>query len=305
MKFEAACSSYLDQLRIERGLSSNSISSYARDLQKFEAFLQVKNRDFETLSPQDLTDFEVSLKSLGLALSSINRTLSAVKGFYKYASLEFDIANPTLEIASAKIARKLPKALSVEEVTKLIESAKREGDPVSLRDFAILELLYSSGGRVSEIVGVNTSDISISKTADGDVTVLKLRGKGSKERLVPLGKFAVAAIEDYFTRTRPALAAKNSKSEPALFLNARGKRLSRQSAWQIVLNAAVATGLEGRVSPHVFRHSYATHLLDGGADIRVVQELLGHSSVTTTQIYTLITIDKVRETYSTAHPRAK
>ena len=305
MKFEAARSSYLDQLRIERGLSSNSISSYSRDLQKFEAFLQASNRDFERLNPQDLTDFEVSLKSLGLALSSINRTLSAVKGFYKYVSLEFDISNPTLEIVSAKIARKLPKALSVEEVTKLIESAKREGDAMSLRDFAILELLYSSGGRVSEIVGVNTADISISKTADGDVTVLKLRGKGSKERLVPLGKFAVAAIEDYFTRTRPALAAKNSKSEPALFLNARGKRLSRQSAWQIVLDAAVATGLEGKVSPHVFRHSYATHLLDGGADIRVVQELLGHSSVTTTQIYTLITIDKVRETYSTAHPRAK
>jgi len=305
MKFEEARSSYLDQLRIERGLSSNSISSYARDLQKFESFIHSKKLDFDRLSPQDLTEFEVSLKSLGLALSSINRTLSAVKGFYKYASPEFDIANPTLEIVSAKIARKLPKALSVDEVTKLIESAKREGDPISLRDFAILELLYSSGGRVSEIVGVNTADISISKTADGDVTVLKLRGKGSKERLVPLGKFAVAAIEDYFTRTRPALAAKNSKSEPALFLNARGKRLSRQSAWQIVLDAAIATGLEGRVSPHVFRHSYATHLLDGGADIRVVQELLGHSSVTTTQIYTLITIDKVRETYSTAHPRAK
>jgi integrase/recombinase XerD len=169
----------------------------------------------------------------------------------------------------------------------------------------MLELLYSSGGRVSEIVGVNTGDISVTQTNDGDVTVLKLRGKGSKERLVPLGKFAVAAIEDYFTRTRPALAAKNSKSESALFLNVRGKRLSRQSAWQIVLDAAIATGLEGKVSPHVFRHSYATHLLDGGADIRVVQELLGHSSVTTTQIYTLITIDKVRETYSTSHPRAK
>jgi integrase/recombinase XerD len=305
MKFEAARSSYLDQLRIERGLSSNSISSYARDLAKFEAFLLDSSKDFATLSVQDLTDFEVSLKAMGLALSSINRTLSAVKGFYKYASLEFDIANPTLEIVSAKIARKLPKALSVDEVTSLIESAKREGDPISLRDFAMLELLYSSGGRVSEIVGINTSDISVTQTNDGDVTVLKLRGKGSKERLVPLGKFAVAAIEDYFTRTRPALAAKNSKSEPALFLNARGKRLSRQSAWQIVLDAAVATGLEGKVSPHVFRHSYATHLLDGGADIRVVQELLGHSSVTTTQIYTLITIDKVRETYSTSHPRAK
>lgn len=305
MNFETARSSYLDQLRIERGLSTNSIASYARDLAKFENFLISTHRNFAELSPQDLTDFEVALKSTGLALSSINRTLSAVKGFYKYASLEFDIPNPTLEIVSAKIARKLPKALSVDEVTKLIKSAKREGDPISLRDFAILELLYSSGGRVSEIVGVNTGDISISKTDDGDVTVLKLKGKGSKERLVPLGKFAVAAIEDYFTRTRPALAAKNSKSEPALFLNARGKRLSRQSAWQIVLDAARATGLEGKVSPHVFRHSYATHLLDGGADIRVVQELLGHSSVTTTQIYTLITIDKVRETYSTAHPRAK
>lgn len=305
MKFEAARSSYLDQLRIERGLSSNSISSYARDLTKFELFLESSRKEFSKLTTQDLTDFEVSLKAMGLALSSINRTLSAVKGFYKYASLEFDISNPTLEIVSAKIARKLPKALSVDEVTTLIESAKREGDPISLRDFAILELLYSSGGRVSEIVGVNTGDISVTQTNDGDVTVLKLRGKGSKERLVPLGKFAVAAIEDYFTRTRPALAAKNSKSEPALFLNARGKRLSRQSAWQIVLDAAVATGLEGKVSPHVFRHSYATHLLDGGADIRVVQELLGHSSVTTTQIYTLITIDKVRETYSTAHPRAK
>jgi integrase/recombinase XerD len=305
MKFEAARSSYLDQLRIERGLSSNSISSYARELNKFEEFLANSHKDFAQLSPQDLTDFEVSLKARGLALSSSNRTLSAVKGFYKYASLEFDVLNPTLEIVSAKIARKLPKALSVDEVTRLIESAKREGDPISLRDFAILELLYSSGGRVSEIVGVNTSDISISQTADGDVTTLKLRGKGSKERLVPLGKYAVAALEDYFTRTRPSLAAKNSKSEAALFLNSRGKRLSRQSAWQIVLDAAVATGLEGRVSPHVFRHSYATHLLDGGADIRVVQELLGHSSVTTTQIYTLITIDKVRESYSTAHPRAK
>ena len=305
MKFEAARSSYLDQLRIERGLSSNSISSYARDLNKFAEFLANSRKDFAKLSPQDLTDFEVSLKARGLALSSSNRTLSAVKGFYKYAGLVFDISNPTLEIVSAKIARKLPKALSVDEVTKLIESAKREGDPISLRDFAILELLYSSGGRVSEIVGVNTSDISISQTADGDVTTLKLRGKGSKERLVPLGKFAVSALEDYFTRTRPSFAAKNSKSEAALFLNSRGKRLSRQSAWQIVLDAAVATGLEGRVSPHVFRHSYATHLLDGGADIRVVQELLGHSSVTTTQIYTLITIDKVRESYSTAHPRAK
>jgi len=305
MNFEAARSSYLDQLRIERGLSGNSVSAYARDLGKFSDFLTSPKKNFEELTSQDLTDFEVWLKSKRLAPTSINRTLSAVKGFYKYANLEFGISNPTLEIVSGKIPRKLPKALSIDEITRLIDSAKREGDPISLRDFSMLELLYSSGARVSEIVGVNTSDISISQTNDGDVTVLKLRGKGSKERIVPLGKFAVAALEDYFTRTRPGLAAKNSKSEPALFLNSRGKRLSRQSAWQIVLDAAVATGLVGKVSPHVFRHSYATHLLDGGADIRVVQELLGHSSVTTTQIYTLITIDKVRESYSTAHPRAK
>ena len=305
MNFEAARSSYLDQLRIERGLSANSVSAYARDLGKFSDFLTSPKKNFEELTSQDLTDFEVWLKSTRLAPTSINRTLSAVKGFYKYAHLEFGISNPTLEIVSRRIPRKLPKALPIDEITGLINSAKREGDPISLRDFAMLELLYSSGARVSEIVGVNTSDISITQTNDGDVTVLKLRGKGSKERIVPLGKFAVAALEDYFTRTRPSLAAKNSKNEPALFLNSRGRRLSRQSAWQIVLDAAVATGLVGKVSPHVFRHSYATHLLDGGADIRVVQELLGHSSVTTTQIYTLITIDKVRESYSTAHPRAK
>jgi len=305
MNFEAARSSYLDQLRIERGLSSNSVSAYARDLGKFSDFLTTPKKNFEALTAQDMTDFEVWLKSRKLALSSINRTLSAVKGFYKYAHREFGISNPTLEIVSGKIPRKLPKALSIDEITRLIESAKHEGDPISLRDFAMLELLYSSGARVSEIIGVNTSDISVSKTNDGDVTVLKLRGKGSKERMVPLGRFAVAALEDYFTRTRPALTAKNPKNEVALFLNSRGRRLSRQSAWQIVLDAAVAAGLKGKVSPHVFRHSYATHLLDGGADIRVVQELLGHSSVTTTQIYTLITIDKVRESYSTSHPRAK
>jgi len=305
MNFEAARSSYLDQLRIERGLSSNSVSAYARDLGKFSDFLTTPTKNFEALTAQDMTDFEVWLKSRKLALSSINRTLSAVKGFYKYAHREFGISNPTLEIVSGKIPRKLPKALSIDEITRLIESAKHEGDPISLRDFAMLELLYSSGARVSEIIGVNTSDISVSKTNDGDVTVLKLRGKGSKERMVPLGRFAVAALEDYFTRTRPALTARNPKNEVALFLNSRGRRLSRQSAWQIVLDAAVAAGLKGKVSPHVFRHSYATHLLDGGADIRVVQELLGHSSVTTTQIYTLITIDKVRESYSTSHPRAK
>ena len=304
MKFESAKSSYLDQLRIERGLSSNSIASYSRDLAKLERFLVQSKRDYTKLSTGDITEFSVFLKGEGLSLSSVNRSISGIKGFYKYLALESGLTDPTTDISSAKLPRKLPKALTIDEVTRLIESAEREGDPISLRDKAILELLYSTGARVSEIIGLNVVDFSLSSTSDGDVHIVKVKGKGSKERLVPLGKFAVVAVENYLTRVRPALSEKNSKSEGALFLNSRGKRLSRQSAWQVVLDAAQATGLSGKVSPHVFRHSFATHLLDGGADIRVVQELLGHSSVTTTQIYTLVTIDKVREAYSTAHPRA-
>ena len=304
MNFESAKSSYLDQLRIERGLSSNSIASYSRDLAKLERFLVQSKRDYTKLSTSDITEFSVFLKGEGLSLSSVNRSISGIKGFYKYLALESGLTDPTTDITSTKLPRKLPKALTIDEVTRLIESAEREGDPISLRDKALLELLYSTGARVSEIIGLNVVDFSLSSTSDGDVHIVKVKGKGSKERLVPLGKFAVAAVENYLTRVRPALSEKNSKSEGALFLNSRGKRLSRQSAWQVVLDAAQATGLTGKVSPHVFRHSFATHLLDGGADIRVVQELLGHSSVTTTQIYTLVTIDKVREAYSTAHPRA-
>ncbi len=305
MNFETAKSNYLNHLRIERGLAENTLQSYERDLRKLGEYLKANRLNFDQLKSDDIVNFEVSLKSAKLSLSSINRTISSLKGFYKYVSIESSVDNPMLESLTHKLPRKLPKALSIDEVTKLIESAKREGDPASPRDYAILELLYSTGARVSEIIGIDTTDISISKLVDGEVSVLKLKGKGSKERFVPLGKYAISAIDDYLVRSRPALAEKNSKGTTALFLNSRGGRLSRQSAWQIVLDAADATGLSGRVSPHVFRHSYATHLLDGGADIRVVQELLGHSSVTTTQIYTLITIDKVRESYSSAHPRAK
>jgi len=305
MKFELAQGNFLDYLRIERGLAANSISAYGRDLSKFSDYLQERNLQYQTLTSEEIVLFTAFLKGQGLSPASVNRTISGVKTFYKYASREYAINNPMGEIERAKLARKLPKALTVSEILSLIDSAVREGDPISLRDHAILELMYGSGARVSEIVGLNTSDISTAQTDDGEIQTLKLRGKGSKERLVPLGGFAQRALSDYLVRLRPILSTKQSKSTSALFLNSRGSRLSRVSAWQIVSDAADRAGLKGKISPHVFRHSYATHLLDGGADIRVVQELLGHSSVTTTQIYTLVTIDKVREAYASAHPRAR
>ncbi len=300
-----AIATYLDHLRIERGLSTNSVESYRRDLTKFENYLRDRALEFSTLSESDISHVIGELSIGGLSTSSINRFLSSLKGFYKYCALEYQVVNPMIDIAQFKIARKLPKALSISEISLLIESASNPADPASLRDRAILEVLYGTGARVAELVGIDTSDISKDLFDGEEITILKLRGKGSKERLVPLGKFAIEALDNYLVRLRPALLAKNSQNNRALFLNARGTRLSRQSAWSTVLKAAEATGLQGRVSPHVFRHSYATHLLDGGADIRVVQELLGHASVTTTQIYTLVTIDKVRESYSLAHPRSK
>jgi integrase/recombinase XerD len=299
-----AIATYLDHLRIERGLSANSISSYSRDLTKFHNLLIDNSLDFSSLKESDVSTLVGKLSLAGLAPTSINRFLSSIKGFYKYAALEYQISNPMGDIAQFKVARKLPKALSVDEISRLIESTNNPLEPTLLRDRAILEILYGTGARVAELVGLDIHDISKDILDDEEITIIKLRGKGSKERLVPLGKFALAALEDYLVRLRPALLAKNSQNERALFLNARGTRLTRQSAWTTVLKAAESVGLQGRVSPHVFRHSYATHLLDGGADIRVVQELLGHASVTTTQIYTLVTIDKVRESYSLAHPRS-
>ena len=298
-------SSYIDHLRIERGLSENSLTSYGRDLRYFLDFLQYRDLDLLKVTATVLSDFEVWLKDRSLAVSSINRTNSAVKSFLIYCAREYDLNLPTGEISSHKIARKLPKALTIDEITSLIESAKSLSEVTSLRDVALLELLYSTGGRVSEIIGININDLSKVETDNEVIQTIKLRGKGSKERIVPIGSYALSALDNYLIRVRPALAAKSGKNESALFLNSRGGRLSRQSAWNIVLHSAQVCGLEGKVSPHVFRHSYATHLLDGGADIRVVQELLGHSSVTTTQIYTLVTIDKIRQSYSSAHPRAR
>ena len=300
-----ARSSFIDHLRIERGLSENSLISYGRDLRYLLEFLQNQSLEISDITAATLSEFEVWLKDRSLAISSINRTNSAVKSFLIYCAREYDLNLPTGEISSHKVARKLPKALTIDEITSLIESAKSLSEATSLRDVALLELLYSTGGRVSEIIGININDLAKVESDNQMIQTIKLRGKGAKERIVPIGSYALIALDNYLVRVRPALASKSGKNEGAFFLNARGGRLSRQSAWNIVLQAARACGLEGKVSPHVFRHSYATHLLDGGADIRVVQELLGHSSVTTTQIYTLVTIDKIRQSYSSAHPRAR
>lgn len=301
--FDLAASSFLNHLQIERGLAANSIAAYRRDLNKFQIFLG--STPLNLVFPETISDFDASLREAKLSVASINRIDSTLRSFFKHLQQEYGLADPTLEIAPSKSSRRLPKALTINQILSMINAAYREGDPITLRDQAMLELLYSSGARVSELIGINIGDLSVADTADGQITTLKLRGKGSTERIVPLGSFATKAIDDYCVRVRPGLLVKNPKNNPALFLNSRGGRISRQSAWQMVLDAASAAGITEHVSPHVFRHSYATHLLDGGADIRVVQELLGHASVTTTQIYTLITIDKVRESYSMAHPRAK
>ena len=303
LSFDLAASSFLNLLQIERGLAANSIAAYRRDLEKFGLFLN--GQDLREVTPELITAFEISLRKAKLSVATVNRADSTLRSFFKHLQQEHGYADPTLDIAVSKFARRLPKALTIAQILSMIDAAYKASDPITLRDQAMLELLYSSGARVSELIGINMNDLSKVQSDDGQITTLKLRGKGSKERIVPLGSFATKAIDDYCVRIRPDLLAKNPKNNAALFLNSRGGRISRQSAWQMVLDAAAAAGITDHVSPHVFRHSYATHLLDGGADIRVVQELLGHASVTTTQIYTLITIDKVRESYSMAHPRAK
>ena len=285
--------SFIDYLRVEKGAAANTVAAYRRDLTKYLNW---------SLNNPGASIKEYAKSISNLAPSSLERNFSAVRSFHNYLNREFKIADPTDDLPETGKRQRLPKALTVEEVTKLVEAAKDPSAPITLRDYLLLELLYSTGARVSEVVGINLNDISESVIGGESIWVLKLRGKGGKERIVPLGSYAKTAIDDYLVRCRPSLLKKLNES--ALFLNARGTRLSRVSAWEIVKKAAIKSGLTARVTPHIFRHSYATHLLDGGADIRVVQELLGHASVTTTQIYTLITIDKVRESYRLAHPRA-
>ncbi|MEY4493135.1 MAG: tyrosine recombinase XerD [Actinomycetota bacterium] len=303
-------SGYLDHLTVERGLADNSISSYRRDLRRYEEFCLSKGlTDPKQITSGHISDFLVELR-LGnsdhpeLSSTSAARTLIAVRGFHAFLAREgLTQTDPARAVKPPSAAKQLPKALSFSDIEALLNAVgvDAEGDLsiLMLRDRALLELLYGTGARISELINLNVDDVSHLSV---DTPILKLHGKGDKQRLVPVGRPAMKALEAYLVRARPVLA-KGGKGTPALFLNARGGKLSRQSAWQILQDAADRAGLSGKVSPHTMRHSFATHLLENGADVRVVQELLGHASVTTTQIYTMVTVDQLREVYATAHPR--
>lgn len=291
--------SYLRHLTLERGLSKNTLSAYRNDLEKYFGFLEKRSRDPLSATSKDVEDFSLDI-ARALSASSRARLLASLRGYHKFLVLENQRNDdPTKRLRSPKLPMRLPKALSQQEVMQLIEASgpapdDESADYLRLRNRAIVELMYSTGARVSEIVGLDLDEVD-------DSGLMRVRGKGSKERLVPVGSYAKAALDAYLVRSRPVLSARGSAR--ALFLNQRGARLSRQSIWEIIQRAAEGLGKE--VSPHSLRHSFATHLLEGGADVRVVQELLGHASVTTTQIYTMVSVDTLREVYLAAHPRAQ
>jgi integrase/recombinase XerD len=303
---------YLDHLAVERGLAKNTLSSYRRDLRRYLEFLGHQQRDdLSQVSEGDVAAFLAALR-VGdaehppLSASSAGRTVVAVRGFHRFAVREGKVEADTAgAVRPPTPARRLPKAIAVEDVARLLEAAGAQETPRAWRDRALLEVLYGTGARISEAVGLDVDDVDL------DAGMVRLFGKGSKDRVVPLGSYAKAALDLYIRAGRPTLAGapgatKTARdSRAAVFLNARGGRLSRQSAWTVLRAAATHAGLTATISPHTLRHSFATHLLDGGADVRVVQELLGHASVTTTQIYTMVTVERLREVYASAHPRAR
>ena len=301
---------YLDHLVVERGLADNTLKSYRRDLRRYLEFLAGRGvEDLSGVSEATVTDFLVHLREGSadhppLSAASAGRTVVAVRGFHRFAVRDGLVAaDPAAAVRPPIPAKRLPKALPLSDIERLLAAAGAAGTALALRDRALLELLYASGARISEAVGLDVDDLDL--VTDERTGAVLLRGKGGKERVVPFGRPARAALEAWLVRGRPRLAAVGARStRGAVFLNARGGRLSRQSAWTVLDRAAARAGVTTEVSPHTLRHSFATHLLEGGADVRTVQELLGHASVTTTQVYTLVTVDSLREVYAAAHPRA-
>jgi integrase/recombinase XerD len=295
---------FLDHLAVERGVAPNTQVAYRRDLRLYLAFLAERRiTDPTKVGEQDITDFLAMLRereySPGKRYSSatVARVLAAVRGFHKFLVREgVSRADPAEPVGSPRVPRSLPRALPVEDVERLLAAIPADG-AIASRDQAILELLYAAGLRISELTSLDVDDLDLEERS------VRCIGKGSKERIVPLGRAAVDSLKRYLTQARPGLA--KTASGAAVFLNARGTRLTRQGCWKLLKKHAAAAELRRRISPHTLRHSFATHLLDGGADIRVVQELLGHASVSTTQVYTLVSRERLREVYDSAHPRAK
>ncbi|CAB4623201.1 unannotated protein [freshwater metagenome] len=303
MQLDRELDGYLNHLAIERGLSKNTLAAYRRDLARYLRWCETRGLvSAQSISEVDVSDFAASLRDttfgIPLAATSAGRTLIAVRGFHRFAVDEgFAPVDPSHRVTPATSAKRLPKALTYEQISALLQATGDRETPLGLRDRALVELLYGTGVRISEAAGIDLDDLNFPERS------VVVTGKGNKQRLVPLGDYAINALEEFFVRGRPALVMKG-KGTPAVFVNARGSRLSRQSAYAVVSQAAKKADLGEEVSPHTLRHSYATHLLQGGADVRVVQELLGHASVTTTQIYTAVTADTLREVYATSHPRA-
>ncbi len=316
---------YLDHLMVERGLAAHTLQAYRRDLRRYAAVLGAAGRTgVGDVTAQDVAGYLAGLREGDeghppLAASSAGRAVVAVRGLHAFTLAEgLAPADPARQVRPPAPPRRLPRAIPVADVERLLEAAGTGQGPRPLRDRALLELLYATGARISEATALDVDDVDLAATGTGPEepagsagaaavppSAVRLSGKGGKQRIVPVGRFARQALEHYLVRGRPALAtaARRTSASPAVFLNARGGRLTRQGAWAVLRAAALRAGIAG-VSPHTLRHSFATHLLDGGADVRVVQELLGHASVTTTQVYTLVTVDKLREVYASAHPRA-
>ncbi|GAA5162775.1 site-specific tyrosine recombinase XerD [Ornithinimicrobium tianjinense] len=302
---------WLDHLRVERGRSEHTLQAYRRDTDRYLSFLHGAGvREPEEVREKHVTDFLAHLRRgddehRPLAATSAARAVVAVRGLHRFLAAEGEVpADPSQEVQPPAPPRRLPKALPVDAVERLLQAASVGDTPAALRDRALLEVLYGCGARVSEAIALDLDDLELGRAEDGTGGVVRLFGKGSKERIVPMGRYARDALDAWLVRGRPAMARAGTGT-PAVFVNARGGRLSRQSAWTAIKTAAGRAGLKDDISPHTLRHSFATHLLDGGADVRVVQELLGHASVTTTQIYTHVSTQHLREVYAQAHPRAR
>ncbi|MDC7802304.1 site-specific tyrosine recombinase XerD [Microbacterium laevaniformans] len=308
MRLERAVDAYLRHITIERGLSEHTIAAYRRDLEGYREWLAVAGvEDTSAITPALVAQFAADRAAADPppAATSLARLQSSVRGLHRFLVREgIETSDASDRLTPPKTPQRLPKALTIDQIGALLDAAgpapgaATETDVIRLRDRALLELLYATGARVSEVMQLDVDDIA------GDADLLRVRGKGQKERIVPVGSYARAAVDAYLARSRPELS-RRGHATPRLFLGARGAPLSRQSAWLIIQAAAERAGLRAHVSPHTFRHSFATHLLQGGADVRVVQELLGHASVATTQIYTHVTVDALRDVYLTSHPRAR